>query len=133
MPFTDDMSVKVKLFDSEHKKLIDLAEALAVALKSGNIRINVPDLIEDLVQYSKTHFKNEEEMMQQYNYPGYETQKKQHNEFIIKVSDMKRDYDPKNDPKVAQQTFAILQAWIGHHILKVDKEYGDFFNGKGLR
>jgi hemerythrin-like metal-binding protein len=131
MPFTEEMSVKVRLFDQEHKKLIDLTDSLYVALSEKNGRISVPKLLEELVQYTKTHFGNEEEMMQKYQYPGYEMQKKQHTEFVSKVSEMKQAYNA-NNPMVTLQAFTILRAWIGHHILKVDAAYSEFFNENGL-
>lgn len=131
MPFTPEMSVKVRLFDQEHKKLIELTEALLASLKEGKGRVSVTRLLEELEQYTKSHFVNEEDLMQKYNYTGYLQQKRQHEEFISKVAELKISYRNGNN-KVPEQAFNILYAWISHHILKVDAEYGEFFNKHGI-
>ncbi|MDR2870158.1 MAG: bacteriohemerythrin [Deferribacteraceae bacterium] len=132
MPFTPEMSVKVQLFDQEHKRLIDLTESLYAALKEDKGRISVAKLLEELEHYTKSHFVNEEDLMQKYSYSGYDKQKRQHDEFISKVAELKQSYNEGNS-KVPSQAFDILYAWISHHILKVDAEYGEFFNKRGIR
>jgi hemerythrin-like metal-binding protein len=132
MPFTPALSVKVLKFDDEHKKLIGYADALGAAMKEGKGKDVMSKVLADLVNYTKTHFKSEEDMMQKYNYPGFAEQKKQHTDFVAKVADMQQKFEAGN-AMISVEVINFLNNWVVNHIQKVDAQYGPFFNEKGLK
>jgi hemerythrin-like metal-binding protein len=132
MPYTAALSVKVAKFDEEHKKLIGYVDALGAAMKEGKGKEVIGKVLVDLVNYTKTHFKNEEAEMQKYNYPGYAEQKQQHTLFVAKAEELKKNYDSGNT-MVSVQAITFLNTWIVNHIQKIDGQYSGFFNEKGVK
>lgn len=74
--WNENYSVKVKQFDDQHKKLIDMINELHDAMKVGKGKDVMEKILAGLIQYTVTHFANEERLMKQHNYPDYEQHKK---------------------------------------------------------
>ena len=74
--WNDVYSVKVKQFDDQHKKLIDLVNQLHDAMKVGKGGQVIGDVLKALIDYTGSHFAAEERLMKLYNYPDYEQHKK---------------------------------------------------------
>ena len=129
--WSDALSVKVQVLDEEHKGLVDLISKLQEAMAQGQARVLVPDILKELVKYTKTHFKNEESYMLKFNYPDYEQHKKYHDEFIDKVKNLIEDYQ-KNSLTLSIQIGNFLSSWITNHIQQVDMAYSDFMIKNGL-
>jgi hemerythrin-like metal-binding protein len=69
--------------------------------------------------------------MQKHGYPGYESQKHQHDEFVSKVVGLKEDYE-SGKALISLSMLSFLTTWVNNHIKKEDKQYGPFFTEKGL-
>ena len=130
--WTPDLSVNVTVLDDEHKCLIALINKLQEAMAQGQARTLVPDVLKELVNYTKTHFKNEESYMAKFDYPAYPQHKKLHDEFVEKVKSLIEDYQ-KNSLTLSIQIGNFLSAWITDHIHQVDMEYSAFMNEHGLK
>jgi hemerythrin len=132
MPWNESLSVKVTQFDNEHKKLIGLVDDLLEAMRQGKGKDVLSTTMRQLLDYTVTHFRGEEKAMQQHGYPGYELQRAQHDEFVGKVTGLKEDYE-KGNTSISVSVLNYLNTWISDHIKKIDSEYGQFFNEKGLK
>ncbi len=124
-------SVKVRRFDDEHKKLVSLIDQLHEAMRAGKGRQNLGNLLSQLVDYTKTHFVNEEKLMLEQNYPGYSTQKIAHASFVSKIEESQLKFQAGN-VSLSVDLFNFLKDWLVTHIQGSDRQYGDFFNGKGI-
>ena len=130
--WSDKYSVKVNEMDSQHKKLLDILNDLYEAMQKGQAAASLSKLVGDLLTYTQRHFSAEERYMQQYGYPKYAEQKKEHDFFISKIKKYQADLAAgKTSFSVDMSVF--LKNWLVNHISVVDKEYGPFFNGKGLK
>jgi len=132
MEWNESLSVKVSRFDNEHKKLLEIIKVLDDAMSQGEGKDVLSKTLEELLNYTKTHFKNEEQLMQQHGYSGYSNQKVQHDAFIKKVTDLHEDYE-KGNTMLSVSVMVFLKNWVITHIQKVDAEYASFFNGKGVK
>jgi hemerythrin-like metal-binding protein len=72
--WTDDLSVGVELFDNEHKELVRLVNDLNQLIFVGD-RFSNEKALAGLIEYTKTHFADEESIMVKYNYPDYKKHK----------------------------------------------------------
>ena len=124
-------SVKIARMDEQHKKLFSLFDELANAMLSGTVKDAYGQILRGLVEYAKTHFAQEEQLMEQYGYPGYSGHKKLHEEFIKQVNDLQKDFDDGKTLPV--KTSQFLRDWLTNHILKVDQQYSAFLNANGVR
>lgn len=129
--WSDSLSVKVKQFDDQHKKLVDMVNQLFDAMKSGKGSQVMGDILKQLIAYTQTHFAAEERLMQQHAYPGYEAHKKEHNALVMQVLDLQKQFQ-EGKPVLTQNIMTFLRDWLSKHIQGDDKKYGIFFNGKGI-
>lgn len=129
--WNDSYSVKVKQMDEQHKKLVEMINQLHEAMKVGQGKQAVGDVLNALVSYTKTHFANEESLMKTHGYPGYEDQKKAHTNLVGQVGDIQKKFLAGNAP-LSQDVMVFLKDWLIKHIQGTDQKYGLFFNSKGI-
>ena len=129
--WTDDLSVGIKSIDDEHKELIRLINKLGEAMDKGHGNQVIHSILDELVEYTMTHFAHEEEYLKKYNYPDFDKHQIEHELLYNKVSDLNEDLDD-GDPNVVFAVFDFLDTWIKTHIQKVDKMYSKFLIEKGV-
>jgi len=128
--WNDWMSVRVQQFDAAHQKLIGMIGSLNSAFTHGEGERAILQILTGLANYCVEHFGIEERLMQQHGYPDYERHKKIHVVFVDKVNETIQQYEQH---QVSPATIMdLLSDWLMGHILKVDKEYSDFFRKKGV-
>ncbi len=114
-------SVGVKVLDDDHKKLLDLSRSFLTAHSKKIRDIRAPDLLDELVEYTKYHFSREEKMMHAAGFPGLAAHRDAHNDIIVRLKEMKRVYRKKGG--LDEEMDAFLMAWLRDHILQEDKKY----------
>ena len=91
--WTKNLEVGVDLIDNQHKEWFKRADQLFEAGKSGKSKEYIIQMFDFLDDYTKTHFKDEERYMSSINNPGLAQQKQMHQNFIKKLSDLRKDYE----------------------------------------
>jgi hemerythrin len=132
MTWSDKFSVQVRQCDEEHKQLINLINNVHDAMKVGQGKQIVGQVLDALISYTKSHFAAEEQLMKANGYPDYESHKKEHNQLTMTVVDFRKEYLEGKVP-LTQSIMNFLKDWLTNHIQGVDKKYGPFFNGKGIK
>jgi hemerythrin len=123
--WTDQLSVSVPKIDEEHKKLVAIINSLHDAMKSGNGKAALAMILDECTAYVLTHFANEEKLMVQYKYPEYREHKAMHDEFVKKVTELRKLHDQQL--LQSGQLLKTLQDWLVNHITTVDKRYSPVF------
>ena len=126
------MSVKVEEFDEEHKILFGLINDFYDGIKTNPNGLNISKLLVGMKAYTKRHFRNEESVMQSYEYPDFESHKKEHDSFLEKMQALEGKFS-EGKLIVSFEVTNLLKDWIRLHIQGVDKQYSDFLNSKGVR
>lgn len=127
----DEYSVGVQLIDTQHKKLVDLLNSLHEAMAQGKGQNILGDILNQLALYTKTHFSTEEKYMQQFNYSNYTEHKKEHDDLIAQVTEIKTKYD-SGQGLLTLKTMSFLKDWLTKHILGSDKAYAPCFKENKL-
>ena len=130
--WSDKLSVNISLFDNEHKKLIALINNLHDAMSRGAGHAVLEKMLGELADYTVKHFKEEEEAMQKYTFPGLAEHKKEHEAFVSKVADTQSQYK-KGAITLTVPVFSFLTSWLQNHIMKMDAGYSDFLIKAGMR
>lgn len=128
----DEYSVGIAELDGQHKKLVDALNRLFSAMRDGGARDVSGSILSELVQYAKTHFTYEEDLMTLYNYPGFADQKKAHEVFIQKIGKFLEKYR-QGKFMLSLEIMNFMKEWLREHIVGSDKQYTDFFRQKGVR
>lgn len=128
----DAYSVGIDSIDQQHKRLVNLINQLQTAVDYSTGEEFEREALDELVDYTKTHFSYEEGLMQQYDYPEFEPHKAQHQEMIQQVEEVLAEYEQDQD-RAMQHALDFLKTWLINHINGTDKEYSDFLIEKGAK
>jgi len=120
----ESLMVHNKVIDTQHRELVEMTNKFYAGVKMGGLlaKAYLLQTIKGSVNYIKTHFADEEEIMQKIGFPLYEEHKKQHENFISEVKEQARAFE--NDVFPDPAGFVIfLMNWILQHIANSDKKY----------
>jgi hemerythrin len=123
--------VKVKKFDEQHKKLVDLINQLHDAMKSGQGNTMIGIVLQSLIAYTSTHFAEEIKMMQANAYPDLAKHQAEHEKFVKQVVEFQQKFQD-GSAMLSMTILSFLKEWLVKHIQVEDKKYGPFLNAKGI-
>ena len=135
MPIIDwnnNYSVGVKEIDEQHQKWIGLINKLHDAMSRREGKAVLADILNEVVNYTKTHLAYEEALFEKYGYPEKETHKNIHNKLTQQVLNYQNDYN-EGKSVITIEVMNFLKNWLIDHITNTDKKYTEFFNSKGLK
>jgi len=130
--WTDELSVGISEVDTQHKKLIAMINSLNEAIAEGRAREAIQKVIDELADYTVSHFGMEERYFKQYNYPEYTAHKGLHDRFVAKVNEA-REGLTKGRAMIGRDIMIFLKEWLVEHIMKTDKRYAPFLRKHGVR
>lgn len=133
MQWNEKMSVGVSMFDTEHKKLIDLVNELHDGIQAGKAPDSLAKVLAGLITYTATHFKHEEEFFAKTGYPASADHKKEHDDLTKQVLDIQAKVAAGATGMLSLEVLAFLKKWLINHIQGSDKKYGPHLNAKGIR
>lgn len=125
-------SVDIESIDNDHKALFGIINQLFSAMTEGKAMELVKETVQQLENYSKTHFQREEIFFKTTNYPGFAEHKLQHDLFIEKVKGFKKEISEKNT-HLSIEILGFLRDWLINHIKISDKQYKDHLKKYGIR
>lgn len=129
--WAESLSVNVVAIDLQHKKLIGMINDLYDSMISRNGKECTSRILGGLVDYTQTHFETEEQLLEQYQFSGLAQHKREHADFVCKVSDLKNDFE-QGRVTVNTDTMNFLSDWLQGHIKGTDQEYAVFLNEHGV-
>ncbi len=123
--FDKKLFTDFKEIDRQHGRLIELINNLYTAFSNNDSRDTVGKILSELLDYTVTHFKYEESMMEKAKYPKVAEHMKMHESFIAKIQ---AEYDKFNHGENINGLLVLdfLRDWLITHIMKVDKEYAKY-------
>lgn len=127
-----EYSVGINSIDEQHKKLLSLINQLQTAVDYSTGDQFEREALDELVDYTKTHFSYEEGLMRDNDYPDYEPHKAMHKKMIKKVEDVLAEYELDHDTAM-NNAAEFLKDWLINHINGTDKEYSSYLIGKGVK
>jgi len=117
--------------DDDHKRLIDLINRLAKAMESGDSKAVATQVLDELVDYTRTHFTREEKLMSAHGYGDLPHQLDEHKKLVGQLVDIQTQFDA-GTITLAGEVMRFLKRWLRNHILGSDMQYKKFFNAKGV-
>lgn len=123
--FTDDYLTGIALVDAEHKELfriVDKANQLVKSFDALSGYDNIIQILNELKEYTKEHFADEQEYMEAIHYEGLSAQKRAHEAFIDKLENIDLNQIDQNPQEYLQELLEFLLGWLINHILYTDKK-----------
>lgn len=110
--------------DKEHQKLFEIADNLCQLIKNDFIPDkydSICDVIQELKDYARYHFSDEEAYMEKIGYKHTFAQKVEHDAFLQKIEELELTDIDDNQKAVLYDMLSFLNDWLVHHILEKDK------------
>jgi hemerythrin len=116
----------------QHKKLLGLINNMQTAVNYKTDTAFELETLDELVNYTRTHFKYEEDMMEQNDYPHFMTHRAEHERMIARVDEVLQEYQ-RDKEAAMQNAIDFLRDWLINHINGTDKQYSSFLIDKGVK
>lgn len=135
--WTQNMSVGIRQFDDDHKKLIRYANELQYAIQDARDKgtldpVEIEVILHRMENYARWHFRSEEAAMEKTGYPELEVHRGEHRKFIAKVAEMTKRFMGSSNPQHAAEIAEFLYNWIVDHVYRIDGEYVDHLHDHAM-
>lgn len=131
--WSKELETGIASIDEQHKKLFSIANDFYIAMKEGKGREKIKEVVKELLDYSRYHFATEEKYFKKYNYPEFESHKKEHDFFVKKVEEIYNELKEGKTISVTIATYNFLVNWVKNHIMGTDMKYKDFLLSRGVK
>ena len=126
--FKEEFLTGIEEIDREHRRLFEIAGELYdlkceefIPDKYDNIR----HILEELRDYTLTHFEHEEAYMKSIGYRKMFTQVSQHNALKETLSGWDLDAIDEDQDEAIEEMLRLVTDWLVNHILNEDKRIGE--------
>lgn len=125
--FTDEYLTGIEAIDNEHRELFRIAGEAYDLLKNQFITDKfdyIAHILQELRDYTKTHFAHEEAYMQSIGYKRLFTQKMEHDAFVKKLDSLDLDDIDEKQHESLLDVLDFLANWLINHIKGKDMLIG---------
>lgn len=125
--FKEEYLIGIEYIDNQHKRLFELANEIYDVLNNEYIADkydNAVVIVNELKDYTKKHFADEEKYMEEIKYKKIFTQKIQHEKFIEKLDNINIYNLDGEHEQVLFDLLNFLIDWLVNHILECDMLIG---------
>jgi len=126
--WSNTYSMGVKIVDEQHKGLLNFVNDLFNHATGDEYeeREYFKSVIQQAVEYIKTHFETEEKLMTATKFPGYAEHKMIHDGFTMTVLKSVKDFE--SGKRLVLEKFAyFLKDWVLTHVAVMDVKYAEYF------
>jgi hemerythrin len=135
--WTGNLSVGVKDFDDDHKRLIRIINELHSAIQDAQLSGKVPEeeieiALHRLENYLQYHCAREELYMANTGYPDLAEHRQEHTQFGAKIVEMRQRFHGSSSLEDAQAVMDFVYNWLTHHINVTDKKFATHMHANGI-
>jgi hemerythrin len=117
----------IEVIDNQHRRIVDYINQLE-DIKETHSREEVAVVLDELVDYTLSHFAFEESLMEEAGYPFINAHKRVHQLFVRRVSDYMQRFKIGED--ITEELHNTLKAWLINHIRNDDNDYSEIVRSK---
>jgi hemerythrin len=127
----DRYRIGMPAIDEQHQQLFAMANDLYRRVRAGKSGSQITPTVDFLLNYTRSHFVLEEELMRKHGYPDLPAHRAEHVELLRQTEVMMTRL--RSGETVAMLELAqFLIDWLMHHVLETDQKLASFFQAKGL-
>ncbi|MBF0296106.1 MAG: bacteriohemerythrin [Magnetococcales bacterium] len=134
----DEFAVGVRRVDNQHIRLFALGGAVLRAIDQGadvrqeTDRERIGAALQNLMNYTVTHFQDEEILIRKHGFPGYREHRKRHRELLLEMEEISRQVNAGQACMEIQGFSHFFENWLVSHILIDDRQFGKVLNESGI-
>ena len=118
--WTPDLDTGIDVIDIQHRRIVDYLNHLEAALASGD-RAGVGRVLDELADYTESHFAFEESLQEEAGYKLAAPHKATHEMFIKRLARYRQRHEAGDN--IGENLYDMLTAWLLHHIKRDDAAY----------
>ncbi|WP_114239600.1 bacteriohemerythrin [Dyella sp. C9] len=116
----EDLNTGIDVIDNQHRRIVAIVNALSDAQQRQDRRA-VGEVLEELVDYTLSHFTFEEALMEDAGYEFGRPHKRLHDIFAARIRQYQLRFAEGED--VADELKSMLSRWLFQHIRNDDRAY----------
>jgi hemerythrin-like metal-binding protein len=120
--WTESYRLGIPMLDDDHRKLVDLANQFFLRAQSGAAMEVLDGILEDLIDQTSRHFKQEEILLDRHGYPDLASHRGQHDRLILQ---MRYYLSAAREDSVVREFTVDRMEYLAHalvgHILDEDR------------
>jgi len=120
--WNSQLDTGIESIDQQHRQLVAMLGKLFEAMKDGAGSNLLNDILNSLEDYARSHFSDEERLMEDSGYPEMSTHKTAHKLFQHKILELKRDFHKDQQGALSIRVVLFLRTWLTDHIGTVDQQ-----------
>ncbi len=120
--WSSDLDTGIDVVDKQHRRIVDYLNELNSANDAGDPAAT-KHVLDELVDYTLTHFAFEEELQERAGYPFLKAHKRVHEIFTKRVTEFLKRAEDGED--VTPQLLSMLKIWLVNHIKGDDADYAE--------
>lgn len=120
LEWTNALATGIEVIDNQHMRIVEMINQLDDAI-AGHDNTVVGEVIENLIDYTLSHFAFEESLMEDAGYEFLRAHKRVHELFVKRVSEYRMRFTAGED--VAGELNGLLSRWLFNHIKSDDSAY----------
>jgi len=121
----DRLKLGHRQVDEQHKRLFGMLNELVDQCADGTNVEKLKETLDFLVNYTVSHFYDEEALQVEYNFPEYTRHKQLHDDFKVTVGELvQRFAENGSSGALSNDVNKIVVRWLVGHIQMEDKKIG---------
>jgi hemerythrin len=129
MRWLDLYSIGIEKVDRQHENLTDLLNCLNEAWRSGKGQDVLLFRLDQFLDAVGSHFKDEEELMVEKEYPDFDLHKGEHDFLLEQVLQFRTEF-AASEAELSESMLDFFRDWLRDHILISDRRFGRFVRGE---
>lgn len=125
--WSPNLSVGNDEIDADHEKLIDLLNSLVSSVEAGSGLDVVRAELEHLMTETENHFRHEERIMTQANYPELGYHQRIHEALMKEIREFHSEL--AGGTEIGPEITDFIRNWLVSHIMESDKQLGGYLQG----
>jgi len=124
--WNQEYELGITKLDSQNKKLIYILDKFYNELSNEEVTTRMKALLKVTIDYTKQHFKEEEKLMLETQYPYYNDQKKEHELEEMKLHDFQYNIACEGcNP--SKNVITEMKFWLEKHMLNDDQKFAAYY------
>ncbi len=120
--WSSELEIGISVIDAQHQRIVEYINTVA-HVKQTKSQKELLALLDELVNYTLSHFAFEESLMEEAGYPFTNAHKKVHQLFAKRVLSFQQR--AKVGENITDELMHVLKAWLVNHIKRDDHDYSE--------
>ena len=122
--FDDRIRTGIRRVDDQHQELVAIYNELDEAFRQGKAHRHMSEILARLYQYTKFHFRDEEELLERCGWADLAQHQYEHQRLVDKLRVFVVRYR-RSEERISAEVVEFVRKWVTAHIMECDMQYAD--------